>query len=363
MVIRVVFYADAGITRVRAEARNKVPWPWSNDENAFRQVEMALRMNANRHGIEELTVSTARGPRMDDRPWLEEISRPVGESTIGLSAEELAVLARAAALPLVPLLRYDPLDALGSADRPGVEASTGRRLRDDGIIEPSGAVAEPVRALLELLAAPYLVGRVELARDGMLLEWHYACTPDAAVEAVELEEQVWRFSAFPVGELVDRMCTLVGLAERPWVESGPVDVLPELMAEVSALLGRDETPPAEEVAAMLARGGADPAAATALARALLAPGVGASVTLLYQPSDHQLAGGKLDWLDTGESGLWLVPLPDQVEDPVGTDPASEALEALPDERGAADVEPPLEFRSVTASWIRKELRSFLPSAQ
>lgn len=54
MVFRVTFESDGTQTVVRMEAKNKVPWSWSHHDAAFRHTETALRMNAKRHGIEEV---------------------------------------------------------------------------------------------------------------------------------------------------------------------------------------------------------------------------------------------------------------------------------------------------------------------
>lgn len=54
IVFRVEFVPDGGGTMVSTEARNKVPWSFTNHGAAFRHAETALRMNAKRHGIEEV---------------------------------------------------------------------------------------------------------------------------------------------------------------------------------------------------------------------------------------------------------------------------------------------------------------------
>lgn len=54
MAIRLEFAEDAGHTTVSAEAKNKVPWSFTNHEAAFRHAERALRMNAKESAIDEV---------------------------------------------------------------------------------------------------------------------------------------------------------------------------------------------------------------------------------------------------------------------------------------------------------------------
>lgn len=309
-------------------------------------------------------VDTGGGIGADWPGWLVELSLPPSEATIRLTPEELAVLARVAGLPLVPLLRYDPIDALATSERASAEEATRGALVEREIIEADGRIAEPVRALLDLLAGPQLVGRVEVTRVGVTLEWHYACTPDGAVEAVETEDHAWRFSAFPVGGLIDRMLALTGLGDRPAAgsvgASVPMTTVRAIMASTARAATADDA--VHALVGLLQRSGGPTESVPALARVLSAETVLASVTLLYQPGEHVLAGGKLDWLDGGGAGLWLVDLPDEVGalgEPVGL--AQHDVSAT--ERAASESDPSIEFRPVTAGWIRTELGSYLPSAE
>ena len=54
IVFRLCFAPDGSGTVVTTQGRDKVPWSLSNHHAAFRHAETALRMNAKRHGIEEV---------------------------------------------------------------------------------------------------------------------------------------------------------------------------------------------------------------------------------------------------------------------------------------------------------------------
>lgn len=262
---------------------------------------------------------------------------------MNLSPEELSVLATELGLPLVPLLRYDPIAVEGPERAEELDVATRAELGERGILsKPAGGeVAEPIRALLELLAAPQLLLRVEASLLGAEAEWQFACAPDGAIEIAEMNDRSWRFSAMPLHDLLSRVLELTGLEDRPEIAA---DALLLPTRTVLALPDLIENEDDDLVLGRLVADGAGEPSARALVEALRAAKTAASVTVLYRPETHRLVGGELTWIDGLDAGLWVTPTPDTTDwDPDGPEPG-----------------PEVELRPVTADWIRAELTSYLP---
>lgn len=135
---------------------------------------------------------------------------------MNLSPEELSVLATELGLPLVPLLRYDPIAVEGPERATELDTTTRAKLTARGILSQpvGGKVAEPIRALLELLAAPQILLRVEASFIGADAEWQFACTPEGAIEIAEMSDRSRRFSAMSLHDLLSRVLDLT--CRDPW---------------------------------------------------------------------------------------------------------------------------------------------------
>lgn len=253
------------------------------------------------------------------------------------------MLAAELGLPLVPLLSFDPIAVERPERAAELDATTRAELTARGILpEPVGGdVAEPIRALLELLAAPQLLLRVEASFLGAEAEWQYACTPEGAIEIAEMSDRSWRFSAIPPHDLLPRVLELVGLEDRPEIA---IDALSLPTRTLLALPDLIENGDKDRVVARLVADGASEPSACALVDALRAARGAASVTVLYRPEAQRLVGGELTWIDGLDAGLWITPIPDTT----GWDPEG------------PDAGPEVELRPVTAEWIRAELASYLP---
>ena len=262
---------------------------------------------------------------------------------MNLSPADLSVLAAEGGLALVPLLRYDPIGVEGTERAMELEAATRAELTARGILSEAhgGAVAEPIRALLELLAAPRLLVRVEASFLGAEAEWQFACTTEGAIEIAELSNRSWQFSAMSPHELLPRVLELTGLEDRPDITVDSLTLPTRTLLALPDLIEDEDEGPA---LGRLVADGASERSARALIDALRAARSAASVTILYRPEPQRLVGGELTWIDGLDAGLWITPTPDTTDwDPDGPDPG-----------------PEVELRHVTSEWIRTELASYLP---
>ncbi|MSO37273.1 MAG: hypothetical protein EXQ69_03365 [Acidimicrobiia bacterium] len=275
------------------------------------------------------------------RAWIEARSAPATEATVSLSPVELSVLASELSLPLVPMLHFDPIAIQEPERATELDATTRAELTARGILSQpvDGEVAESIRALLELLAAPLLLLRVEASYFGAEAEWQFACTRDGAIEISEMSDRSYRFSAMALGALQPRVLELTGLEDRNEIAVEPLLVTARTLLVLPKLI-EDE----DEALAQLVAEGAATESARALIAALLASRCAVAVTVLYRPDENRLVGGELTWIDGFDAGLWITPTPDTTDwDMTGPEPG-----------------PEVELRPVTAEWIRAELASYLP---
>lgn len=285
-------------------------------------------------------MATAHPPPVP--AWLAERCRPPSDATIQLSELELAVLARRAGLALPPLLRFDPLPQFD--DRDEVVAEITRNLIRRSILMGNREglqIDPPVAGLLGLLASPVLVSRVEVTRDGLTVEWQYACSADAAIEIAELTDRVWQFSAFGPGELLQRMLSQADVHERRQIRTAPVTISAATIVDLATSWSQQST---QTLAETFIAHGAERPAASAAADALTHWAGSSSVTILHRPGPAQIAGGQLAWLDAGDYGFWLIPTSEELDADAAQDLETRLLELAP----------------TSATFIEAELRGFLP---
>ncbi len=290
---------------------------------------------------DEAGSRTNNGDSSDPRAWTTQRSAPASDATVNLTPEELSVQAAELELPLVPLLHYDPIAVEGAEPAAELEVLTRAQLVKREILSApnAGEVAEPIRALMELLATPRLLLRVEATFLGAEAQWQFACTPNAVIEIAEMSDRSWRFSALALSQLVARIIELTGLVDRPEITVAPISLPTRTLLALPGFIDDDE-----RAMSQLLADGANETSARAALNALRAAHTAAAVTVLSRPERDRLVGGELAWIDAVDLGLWITPTPDTTDwNESSSEPGPEA-----------------ELRPTTAEWIRTELRSYLP---
>lgn len=274
------------------------------------------------------------------------------EVTFDLSIEEIVVLVGGAGTEIPPPLGPNPL-GFEPAETRAARLDTARRgLEARQLLDRStGAVVAPVAALFELFAGPDVVVRIQREADGRVHESSVCGAPDVAGEMFELVGGLWRFVVFQAAQLPARVAGRAGLIERPHNGDALIRLRPGSVPRIARLLADDHE---GAVSYLVDSEEVEVSTAQRLATALEARLASAIVTILWRPSETVLEGGELSWLDCGDQGLWLMPVP--APPPPRPEGASDdaVVSAFGDVR--------MEMQAVSAEWILAELISYLPAA-
>lgn len=276
--------------------------------------------------------------------------RATPEVTFDLSIEEIVVLADATGATIPPPLGPSPL-GIERAETRAARLETARRgLAARHLIDLSaGVVVSPVAKLLDLFARPAVVVRVQREEGGRVRESSLCAGPGVAGELLELANGLWRFVVFQPGALPKRVAGRAGLVERPHDGDALVRLRPGAVPRIARLLGEDHD---SAVSYLVESEGVEETAAERLTCALEARVASAIVTILWRPSGTVLEGGEVSWLDCGQRGLWLMPVPD---------PPSSSGDLLGTPIVTAFGEVRVEMQAVSAESILAELISYLPA--
>jgi hypothetical protein len=271
------------------------------------------------------------------------------EIAIGLSTEELVVLAELLGQRELPGLGAEPLgpvesDSRASAVRAALHGLLARRIVriDDG----DATVLDAIATLLSIASAPAIFAHVLYETAGLVESRMYAAQPEISVEHALLGSEVHRLSPFPTDQLLARLLSFCQLEERPEIACTPFDVSAGVLRACGRAISAGD---ASAAISTMVDDGAETGSATAFVNALVTKRSSTRVALVYRPREHQLAGGELTWVDGGDHGLWLTPTPPHApqaeEDAVG---ASEPTSIL--------------IQPTSARWVATELLSYLPGS-
>lgn len=270
------------------------------------------------------------------------------EVFVDFSVDEVMALSAALELPAPPFVDAESFGA--SSDLRSELMAAGRRslvarhvLTVDHGSEVS--VLPAVRSLFEVLAEPGLLAKTMYEEAGNVETRLFAAVPEVAIEHLSLGGAIHRLTPFETNEVLARILSVVRLDERPVPASQGFEVtMGDLRRCAECLIAERRA----DAVSVITGAGVPPEAAEAFVGALVTRVSSAAVTLLYQPDESHLQGGELAWLDGGESGLWLTPMPDDT-------PAAEN-----DDAGSFE-ELPVVIEPTSAKWIAEELLSYLPN--
>lgn len=283
---------------------------------------------------------------------------PGGDAvTIDFTVEGLVVLCELADLPGLPGLGSDPLGGLSAETRDLVLDSARRSLVARRMIRAEGetfVLDAAVHAFLEVVSTPGIVVRAVHEAGDRIETRFISAVPDIAVEHSVVLGSIQRFTPFPTDALLARALQFLQLVERPEIQAEPFDISIADLTRVAEHLNAGDRVSAKE---MLVGGGALDSAAGKFLDALQARRSSSSVTILHRPDENHLEGGELTWIDAGNDGLWLTPLPgvsdsSEVEEREGTRSAP-----LPGGDGDS-----IRVEPTSAASIASELLSYLPGA-
>lgn len=286
---------------------------------------------------------------------------PGGDAvTIDFTVEALVVLCEVADVPGLPGLDPDPLGGLGAETREAVLDSARRSLVARRMIRADGdtfTLDPAVHAFLKVVSTPGIVVRAVHERDERIETRFVSAVPDVAVEHSVVLGSIQRFTPFPTDALLARVLRFLQLAERAAVEADPFDVKAPDLTRVAEHLAADDRDAAREV---LVGGGAPVSSAERFLDALEARRSSSSITILHRPDEDHLEGGELTWIDAGDAGLWLTPLPvpSDLGEARGVD-AGEAARTDPVEGSEGDA---IRVEPTSAALIAAELLSYLPGS-
>lgn len=273
-----------------------------------------------------------------------------GDISVDFSVDELVVLAQLLGYEPLPGLGREPFGEISDAEREAALGAARRSLIARRVVSLSGEAVEvlpAVAAVIEIAAAPGILGRAQFESRGSVETRFYGSRPDATVEHAPLEGSVHRLTPFPTDELLTRVLDFCRLEQRPEIEAPPFTVS---FGELQACGERVAAGDSESARVLLSGAGAPTDSAAAFVQAIGTKCHLARVTFLYRLDDNRLAGGELTWVDGGEHGLWLTPTPD-ADDAIGSK-SEGAYTALLDE--------PVMVTPTSASAIAAELLSYLP---
>lgn len=289
------------------------------------------------------------------------------ELAVDFTVEGLVVLCDALDLPHPPGLGPDPLGSLEATTRGAILDSARRSLlarRMIAIEEERVTLDAAVEAFLEVVTSPGIVVRAVSEADGYVETRFYSAVPDVTVEHSVVMGSIQRFTPFSTDALLARVLQFLRLAERPDGQGEAFDLTTGVLAGCAELLAVDDPDGARKV---IEDAGVPVQSAEAFVRALRTRASSSSVTILHRPTEDHVAGGELTWIDAGDNGLWLTPLP---ADSDGLDPGVDSgvgSGGVGDPTGPGgggyDDDPPdlpLRVERTSAASIAAELLSYLP---
>jgi hypothetical protein len=212
--------------------------------------------------------------------------------------------------------------------------------RGEGPDEVDGSVAAVVRVAAE--PGLLLVATVESA--GVAETHYFAVNPDLGVEEAPLSSSLHRFTPFPASEVLKRALRFCDLRphELPDVTSFRLRTSALEAVGQAVLDGQSE-----EAVGILDGAGVDAATASAFLAVVSGAQRTVSMTVFYRPSDDEVAGGSLTWLDGGLDGLWIA---EAVE--------SDGLVGF----GEPEDDPLVDLLPSTGHEVARELLAYLPPA-
>jgi hypothetical protein len=233
--------------------------------------------------------------------------RPVGERTVAidLSLDEFVVLHQLAGFDVPPWVDATPVTDGPDEIREAVFAATQRSLQARQMLDESGAVAPPIRSLLQVLNSPELYISAIVAASshprGVIV-----ADPSIAVHHAPFASMLHRLIAFPTEDLKARTRELTGLGDQPAAEGGSFD----LDSQIILHAGR----PGVDAPAVLRAGGASGSVADVFATGLRSGCGPQAAELAWLESAGRFRGAQVAWLDGGEVGMWGLS-PEAVLDP------------------------------------------------
>lgn len=259
------------------------------------------------------------------------MAKDSSERHIDLSAAEIAALSSALGVDLATTT----LTSSSNADDlvVGRKSLIRRKLATDD--SKGMSMADPVRAIVDVLVSPALIGRIErstVAAAETAVRSYFA-VPELTIEVQPIAAGLHRFTPIETQNLLLRILDFASLFDWAPRSTEPFEVSERL---IELLRKAEQDDPA--VATMMAGSSAPRASLDQLSRAS-AGGVTVSAALLHRPEETLFEGGELTWLDGGEAGLWTL-------EPIETPSADPLIRVSP----------------TTALKIAKELFSYLPGS-
>jgi hypothetical protein len=236
------------------------------------------------------------------------------------SAEELTAVAQVFGGPSFPDVDEAVFSGLDADAREAAVRSARRSLLARGVVEIDDEgmlhVTPPHSVLFRVALAPAAIVNAELRRPDSVETRSYYALPAVAVEHSSEIGHIHRLTQFEPAELFERVVEFLDLTERPSGDAAEAELS---VADLNRGLSGETV---GEGAFGDALGGLG---STCFVRSL-------------SRSNGTLVGGELRWIDTGDSGLWLV-------EPSETDP----------ER--------VRMRRTQAAELLDELLSYLPGGE
>ena len=220
------------------------------------------------------------------------------------------------------------------------------------VVTSNGEVAEPIESLFALVGAPGLVvrGRV-VDPDGVTRMFQILATPEVAVQLDTQENGIHRFTPFSTTDLLFRLFDLIGLPEIPEIPGAPEVSETEFEVPHDAFehfVAAHASNDIDDAVRLLRREGVATDTAEVFTAAYLGRRSHVAVAVVHAPDEGLIAGGSLDWIDSGTLGLWLAPL----------------VDSAPEADGPLDSDSDtVTIGTTTAERIAATILSFLPSNQ
>jgi hypothetical protein len=214
--------------------------------------------------------------------------------------DELGAIADLFGAPHFPGVADGLASGLSEEAREAALRSARRSLLARGVLEIDDEgmlqITPPHSVIFRIALAPAAVVNSEHRRRDAVETRSYYVLPTVGVEHRVKIGRVHSLEQFAPEEMLGRVCNFAALAERPTAGAGDFDLTVEQLNR--ALAGDEKSDLPSEAAAFAAA---------------LADLVSTSYVRCLHRQEDALVGGELRWLDTGDSGLWLV-------EPSGEDP-------------------------------------------
>lgn len=280
------------------------------------------------------------------------------DPTIDFTTEELLVIAEITGGPLPAGLEIESLDELPAAYRDYARQTAERTLRarrvvQDGI-DGRPVVVDAVRAMLEVVGSPGLLGVCALEEDGVVETRFFCASPELGVEHAAIATSVHRFTPFLTRDFLARLLRFADLRPARVPDVDPFEVPLSVLERVGESVSRGEV---DAGRVLLMDAGVPEAAAAVFAAAFANKKSTVTVTVLTRPDPEKVVGGMLVWLDAGLDGNWVTEGVDDAGTVVGAGAGAGG--------GQSDIgspDPVVLLRPESAEQMAAELLSFLPDA-